>query len=181
MTGSDSVPSGQLTTTAPITWDKLSLSEGLSLNVGLSNTEFQVMHNCAQRMLGRGIGKISNLRFQLMPAPGHLVAVAVCIIPQQAGAAAAPVKMEHLAAAGACFLHYSPYGSSLTGSPSILPGVNMQVKGPTTTLLSGAPPHLYFFLEAKKLDGSNPDGATKFYIQAQYDLDISGYDFLKPF
>jgi hypothetical protein len=181
MTQSDTVPVQQLTTVEPVTWDKLHLADVMEVGTGMGNVEFQKLHNCQQRMLGRAAGKISNLTFELMPSPGHLVAVAVCMIPQQAGAGAAPSEMKHLASSGACFLHYSPYGSSLSGSPQILPGINMQVKGLTTTLLVGSPPHIYVKCEAKNLDGSAISSATKFYIQIRYDLELNGYDFLKTF
>jgi len=170
-----------LTTTAPVTWDKVPMADVLECPPGLSGVAFQNLLNCTTRMNGRAMGRISNVKFTLMPKPGHIMAACVAYVPQQAGGANAPKDFHHLASLGGCFLHYSPHSMSLSGSPLFMPGVTDLLKGPTTTILVGGPPHIYVYLEAADLSGAVVIQGFKTFVQITYDLELSGYDHIKGF
>jgi hypothetical protein len=173
--------STNLTDTSTITWDKVPMAEVIKVAPGLSEKAFSAMNNITTRMQGRALGRISNIKFTLMPKPGYLMAAAICYVPVIAGSSNAPTQMEHIASLGGCFVHYSPHGSSLSGAPLFMPGVTNYIKGATTTLLAGGPPHIFVYLEMAKLDGSTPSTSVTSFLQVTYDLEMSGYDHIKGF
>jgi len=186
---------GALTSTATITWQKVPCVDVVAIHANNSSPNaqlFAALDNCKKRLNGRGLGKISNLSISIFTDPEYAVTAAVCAVPTNAGASNAPQSLADLLACGGIILRASPTINNITGSPTFLPGVSALLKGENTTLLAGSPPTLYFIAKAAKMKDwslptytapTNTTGAsgTIVYFRISYDLELSGYDWLKPF
>lgn len=181
MTNDSSVALKDITSTQPVDWFKIPISDVLSLTPGtLQEKEFANLHNCSERMKGRALGRISNLRVALFAPPDVIVTLAVCLAPSSAGGSSAPASIPQILAYQGSILHAGPH--LVTGpSPLALPiGVRDVLKGASTTILVGHAPHIYAFAKAVKLSDHKASTETC-YLQLMYDLELSGYDHLKPF
>jgi len=187
--------SGALTSTATITWQKVPCVDVVAVhanNAAPNAVLFANLDNCKKRLNGRALGKISNLSLSIFTDPEYAVTAAVCAVPTNAGASNAPQTLSDLLACGGIILRASPTINNITGSPIFLPGVSALLKGENTTLLAGSPPTLYFIAKAAKMSdwslpaykaastGTTATG-TVVYFRISYDLELSGYDWLKPF
>jgi len=180
---SNDVSSSQLTQTAPVSWDTIPVTDVIEIlgNGSVFGQEFILMHNCSARMKGRALGKISGDVSVEIFAPADVSAiVAVGVIPQNVGAAHVPGSVGALLACGGVVLRSNPTHGSDTRSLRFLPGISTSLKGETTTILTGKPPHIYLVGSARDAAG-NAATNTRLHILVHYNLELSGYDWINPF
>jgi hypothetical protein len=187
--------SSDLTGVEAVTWDKVPVIDIVTIfaNSGSPHPQlFSTLPNCQARLKGRAYGKISNLTITLHSDPEHAVTAAVGVVPTNAGASNAPSNIQQVLACGGVVLRATPFVSASSGSPIFMPGVSALLKGENITLLAGSPPTLYFAAAAAKIKdwslpgytaaiGATQASGTAVHFILKYDLELSGYDWIKPF
>jgi len=176
------VSSGALTSTAAVNWEKLTVYDVLQFKTGsVGEKQAILLHNVSQRMKGRAMGRICGpIKVQLYSEPGHIVKAAICGVPTSASNANAPSSVNNVLCCGGVVLSSGSLTGTDTGVLKFLPGVALNLKGETTTILAGSPPHFYAIGAATKLDGSAATGVD-IHISLEIELEISGWDWVKPF
>jgi ribosomal protein S28E/S33 len=171
-----------LTSTQAVNWEKVVVVDVLSFKTGnVGEKEFIKLHNCEQRMKGRAVGRICGpIKVQLYSSPGHVVKAAICGVPQKDSNPNAPANVSNILACRGIVLSSGSLTGTDTGTLSFLPGVALVLKGETTSILSGSPPHLYAIGSAVDLKGTAATGVD-IEISLEYELEISGWDWIKPF
>lgn len=179
---SENTPAADLTSVSAVSWDKIPESDVVELtpNGNLQQVEFRLLHNCAARLLGRASARISNISCSLMTSTKNVATVAVCMVPSSTGSTHAPSKIADVLACRPCILHSGPHYSPTSGSPSFLPGVSNILKGTTTSILAGSPPHLYFASISTKFKDGTPS-SDPIYLSISYDIELHGYDWMPRF
>jgi hypothetical protein len=193
---SDSPDSATLTNVQPIQWDDgvpiVDVVTVFANATSPSHILFQQLHVCAIRMKGRAMGRIKNLSVEIMSDPEYAIKAVVGVVPTSAGTGNAPSTTADLIACGGALLKETPYVNSGSKQLTFLPGVSSIIKGETVTLLSGSPPSLYFMAKAVKMEdwtaptynaatASTRASGTLVYFKLSYTLELSGYDWVKPF
>jgi len=176
MTDQVSVP--QLTSTSAISWDSVPVADVVHFQTGAIHAiEFRKMHNCQQRLLGRGAAEIDGpVEISIYATPKHCIALAVGAVPSTTNNTYAPSTVAEVLATPACPpLRVSQYQASMTQRTEWLPGITNTLVGENTITLAGGPPHFYFYAETDR------STATDVHVLLRYKLRLSGYGYLKPF
>lgn len=180
---SDSVNAATLTSTKPVDWQTLPMTDVLKISGDgtLHSKEFQNLYNCKQRMLGRALAQIEGpITLQIYSPPNSAVVMAVGAIPQTAGSTSAPANVAQVLACGGVVLRANPTTGSEEKVLRLSPGITTALKGASTTVLVGGPPHIYAFANCIDLKtGTVSDQDC--YLIFSYSLSLHGYDWIKPF
>jgi len=180
----DQVSSSDLTSTSAVTWDEIPVFDVVEITPGgRSDQEFATLFNVQARMKGRALGEIcAPITLTLASDAGIAAVVFAGAVPATAGQTNAPSNSAQILACGGVVLRANPTTGSSSATLTLLPGVSTLLKGATTTILSGAPPHLYFTCTAIKVsDGSAAPSTSAIRVIVSTRIRVSGVDWLRPF
>lgn len=177
----DAVSSAVLTDTSSVNWTTIPCSDVVKLKSGnLESFTFSSLHSCAARLSGRALGRISGpVSLSLYSSASDFTVCAVGVTPS-GSSDSTPKDVPQVLACGGVVLRESPYISS--GSQILnldVVGITRDLKSTSLPTMVGNPPYLHTFTSSKAKDGTASSGEV--YLIIKYSLEISGYDWVKPF